>query len=260
MGIMERRASGRACFIASFMPALKELERCLAAKEEDSLLVHDLIRDGHDIVSSLLDEVHVDGPITPIDPWFVCTWETQALALCADGRRLSPRWFAEWTGPSSKGPLVDDWLIMPPLQCATCLRPLTWGTPPETTLCANGHKWMWLPGRFAIECIEPMDDSHLEDVDTSHDVDHLSMPPAIPIRPATEATALATQTIEEAWSAAADLLVSYLRELAETLVAWSQSPWLNGDVHARLTAADRLGHDVPRDRHRPEVQSYRGTA
>ena len=159
MGMMERRVSGRACYVASFIPALHELERCIAAHGEDSLVVHDSIRNGHDIATNLLDEVHHAGQYTQNTPKYIGDWEAKALSVCRDVRTLSPSWFAQWPGPSNKGPLVADWLITPPLQCRTCLKPIAWGDPPAGRAeCADGHMWDWVPGRFAIEHSNLMDD------------------------------------------------------------------------------------------------------
>ena len=113
MGMMERRVSGRACYVASFIPALHELERCIAARGEDSLVVHDSIRNGHDIATNLLDEVHHANQYTRNTPKYIGDWETKALSVCWDVRTLSPSWFAQWPGPSNKGPLVADWFITP---------------------------------------------------------------------------------------------------------------------------------------------------
>ena len=46
---IEARVSGRACYIASFIPALNQIERCMAKAGENSLVAHDVISYGHDI-------------------------------------------------------------------------------------------------------------------------------------------------------------------------------------------------------------------
>lgn len=109
LAIRAGRASGRACYVASFLPGLRHLKECLDRSALiDTQSLDEFIGDGRAMVKDLLGACHGgDVQFMPSSAelgW----WESQALRLCQQLAGIDHQWFRSWSGPSNKGPLVES--------------------------------------------------------------------------------------------------------------------------------------------------------
>ena len=102
------RASGRACYVASFLPGLMHLEECLASSGADTQSLDAFVREGRVMFKDLLRACHTGETRLMPSSREVGDWESEALRLIRQLASADPQWFKAWSGPSNKGPLVES--------------------------------------------------------------------------------------------------------------------------------------------------------
>ena len=102
------RASGRACYVASFLPGLMHLQECLDSSGTDTESLDAFTREGRAMFKNLLQACHGGDDQYMPSSRELGDWESQALRLCQQLAKVDPQWFRAWSGPSNKGPLVES--------------------------------------------------------------------------------------------------------------------------------------------------------
>jgi hypothetical protein len=103
------RASKRACYLASFRPALNRLGDLLDGAGQSTLELDAFLDHGYVLTHSLLEACH-----NPERSGFipnakeVADWERAAFRHCQLLKKRDPVWYGQWSGPSDKGPLGES--------------------------------------------------------------------------------------------------------------------------------------------------------
>ena len=102
------RASGRACYVASFKPGLVRLEELLTEFGSPTDEVEALIKRGVAISGRILDGCHNPDYYSKSmpSPRERGDWERDAVRMCERLKELDPGFYQQWGGPSDRGPLV----------------------------------------------------------------------------------------------------------------------------------------------------------
>jgi hypothetical protein len=102
------RASGRAVYVASFLPGLNHLCACANTAGQDTTDLSRFIRQGRTIYKGLLQACHGgDTRFMPSNKE-VGDWEATALRLMRSLAEVDRTWFRSWRGPSNRGPLPPE--------------------------------------------------------------------------------------------------------------------------------------------------------
>jgi hypothetical protein len=102
------RASGRACYVASFKLGLARLEELLTDIGSRTDEVEALIKRGDAMSSRILDGCHDPDHFLKSmpSPRELGDWEQDAVRMCERLKELDPGFYQHWGGPSDRGPLV----------------------------------------------------------------------------------------------------------------------------------------------------------
>jgi hypothetical protein len=110
LGWSAARASGRAVYVASFLPGLKHLQQLMTDEglEDDARATDEFIRAGRGMFNEILRACHSGSTQFMPHSRTVSSWESTALKICRDDLRpADPGWYETWAGPSNKGPLPE---------------------------------------------------------------------------------------------------------------------------------------------------------